>query len=79
AFATARASGLGTRNSPPLTFPGADAFLIVDGYSSYSRRDEQQEEGRAMSNAMLGVNVFVPRTSVPSARPRPDCRTVPIV
>lgn len=32
-----------------------------------------------MSNAMLGVNVFVPRTSVPSARPRLDCRTVPIV
>ena len=32
-----------------------------------------------MSNAILGVNVFVPCTPVPSARPRFDCRTVPIV
>jgi hypothetical protein len=31
-----------------------------------------------MSNAMLGVNVFVPRTPAPSARPRLHCRTVPI-
>ena len=32
-----------------------------------------------MSNAMLGVNTFVPRTSVPIGMGRPQSRTVPIV
>ncbi len=32
-----------------------------------------------MSNAMLGVNVFVPRTSVPIGKARFSSRTVPIV
>jgi hypothetical protein len=53
--------------------------LIVDGYRGYSRQDDFSQEGRAMSNAILGVAVFVPRPTVPNMGSGFRARTVPIV
>lgn len=64
---------------PPLTFGLCSSLLIVDANPSYSRPDEFSQEGRAMSNAMLGVEMFVPRPSVPNGAGAFQSRTVPIV
>ena len=67
-----------SRPTGPVNLPALSALLIDDEHWSYSRRDEISEEGRAMSNAIVGVNVFVPRTALPTGREGFSGLTVPI-
>ena len=53
-------------------------FLIHDDHPSYSPRDEFAKEGRAMSNAMLGVRLLLPRPALPNGREGFTGLSVPI-
>ena len=55
------------------------ALLNSDGLRIYSSQDEIPLEGRAMSNAILGVTVFVPRPAMPSGATGIGGRSLPIV